>query len=430
MNGLDSIRVARNLAVLLRSQWWPEEKIRAFQASALIGIMKHAVARVPFYKRLGISPDSIGSPGDLARFPILTKSMIQDHSDDLVCADLEKGELYSSRTSGTTSEPTTTYFDRNSWLIGKYAMKIRRVIAAFNPIGKRLLVVHAQTPEAIRQEHRKGPGLAGFLAPQRHISLFDPVERHVPVLSEFRPDIMDGPPSYFVELAEAFKAAGRPIPPVPYIFTGSEYMSRERRGSIEEAFRGKVIDVYGSTEFKEVAWQCHEGTYHVNFEHVFLEVPPSGNGTSSEASLLISTLTNRAMPLFRFAIGDLAKTEWKMCSCRRNTPVLTNIRGREADFVTLPSGKRVSPYLLTTVIEGYPGIRKYRIVQDRRGDLRIDYVSYNEPVGPSEIQRLSRQLTELAGERIELSFQRVGEITRSRGGKYRILANAAAKGLE
>jgi phenylacetate-CoA ligase len=238
---------------------------------------------------------------------------------------------------------------------------------------------------------------------------------------DFKPDIINSCPSYLLELSALFREKDILPPRISTLFTSSEYLSENTRRSVEEAFRGRVFDVYGSTEFKEIAWQCKEGTYHVNFEHVFLETRFLENGESSEQSLIITSLTNRAMPLLRFAIGDLGAVAWGNCACGRQSPRLTSIRGRMAEMMILPSGRHVSPYVLTTTIEEAPQIRQYQILQESPRDIKIHMVGYNPPIEEKALQSLRGRLLEAMKEEVRISFEQVSRISRSESGKYQIV---------
>ena len=418
----DQIEIGKKLIFLLRSQWWSESRIRNYHADRLVAIMRHAVTHIPFYKDLDISPDSIRSREDLNRFPVITKTEIQDHATDLIWPSLNESKLFVSKTSGTTCEPTSTYFDREAWLFSKFTLKIRRVMAVVNPVRKKILMVHALPHSEIIKEKEAKPRGLEFLSVQRNLSLFDDVETHIPVLLEYKPDILSGYPSFLVELANSLNAKGIESPIIPTIFTGSELLTQDSRRLIESTFRGRIYDVYGSTEFKEIAWQCREGAYHVNFENVFLENRVNeSDKQENENALLVTTLVNRAMPLLRFDIGDSAEIEWARCLCGRSSPILSHIRGRSADFITLPTGRKVSPYLLTTVIERNKAIRKYQIFQNSVLELIIDIIVDEEKNGQYTIRNTKTELEQVLKEEIDIRFNRVDKISRPPSGKFQIL---------
>jgi phenylacetate-CoA ligase len=146
LNLRDSFKLARQLAMLSRSQWFPAEKIRQIQGRKLVDMLRYATRHVPYYRSLGISPESVQSPTDLLRFPILSKSSVQMLGEQLRSDEYREVPVFESRTSGSTGEPTTTYFDRDAWLLCKYALKIRRLMASGSGLFKHVVVVSELTP--------------------------------------------------------------------------------------------------------------------------------------------------------------------------------------------------------------------------------------------------------------------------------------------
>jgi hypothetical protein len=53
MGVTDQFYIALRLVAALRSQWWSAVRIREHQDAALLRIMRHAVAHVPFYRVAG-----------------------------------------------------------------------------------------------------------------------------------------------------------------------------------------------------------------------------------------------------------------------------------------------------------------------------------------------------------------------------------------
>ena len=422
MRWTDILTIARDLVFLLRSQGWSEDKVIRYREQRLIRIMKHAVSQVPFYQSLRISPGSIRTSQDLKRFPIVTKQEIQENTDGFLWPRLKKEDLHVSRTSGTSCEPTQTYFDHRCWLFSKYALKMSRVWAVENPLFKRLLIVSEQPKtnlEASRPSRRRG---AQILLKQKHLSLFDPVDDHIPVLLNYKPHMLYAFPSYLLSLIQALEEKHLPYLKIPVIFTSSELLTGKARTQIENGFQARLYDVYGSTEFKEVAWQCRQGRYHINFQNVYLETDPKESIEPTGGSrLLISSLTNYAMPLLRFDIGDRAEMGRGKCPCGRESPYLRNIHGREADFIQLSNGKRVSPYLLTMTIEAHPAIQKYQIVQKSATELAIEFVAFADGDAHGISEALSGKLRNILDDNIRVTFNKVDEIHRSESGKFQII---------
>jgi phenylacetate-coenzyme A ligase PaaK-like adenylate-forming protein len=92
----------------------------------------------------------------------------------------------------------------------------------------------------------------------------------------------------------------------------------------------RIRDNYGSTE-GFIAWQCPACSYHINAEHVAVEIVDERGipvGPGQMGRILITTLENRLMPLVRYEIGDYAIASNDLCSCGRTLPVLGKVIGR------------------------------------------------------------------------------------------------------
>ncbi|MBK5187859.1 MAG: phenylacetate--CoA ligase family protein [Gemmatimonadaceae bacterium] len=162
------------------------------------------------------------------------------------------------------------------------------------------------------------------------------------------------------------------------IFTSGELLGATARQTIIAAFGAAVCDVYGTSETKEIAWECAAGSRHVNADVVHVEildekgsVAPAG----SEGEIVVSLLVNRAMPLVRYRTGDRGALLAISCSCGRAAPLLGVVSGREADTLELPDGSTRSPYLLTMALERTAGLAHYQIVQAERDLVRVRAVA-------------------------------------------------------
>ena len=69
--------VLKKRRFLLESQWWDEEKLRAFQLDKLKRLVAHAYEHVPFYRKSfktkGVTPADIKSLADVEKLPVLRK---------------------------------------------------------------------------------------------------------------------------------------------------------------------------------------------------------------------------------------------------------------------------------------------------------------------------------------------------------------------
>lgn len=391
----DKARFLAMLPKLLRSQWWNKQKISAYQQSRLVKVMKYAVEHVPFYAALGIAPRDIRSAGDLQRFPIVTKADLQERGEQFLSRTFDRDRLRRSLSSGMTGEPTITYFDDASWLLTKYALKARRALTTAKSLRQRILIVSEQA-------NRSSPPvvLQWFLTMQG-MSLTTDLHRNLEILVQFAPTMIYGFPSYLLALADTAAEVGVALPRVPLICTSSEMLTAVARSKLEKAFEGRLVDVYGSTEFKEIAIQCAQGRYHINFESVYVE--SARDAKHDVHRLLITTLVNRAMPLLRYELGDTGRVEEAVCACGRHSPHVTDLHGRLSEILLFPDGTRLSPYVLTTAIEQEPRIKHFRVVHEQPWVVRIE--TYSQPsLSTASQQELAAAITSLLPKQVSLRF--------------------------
>jgi len=421
----DALCIGIATARLQRSQWRSEADIRAYQQARLRQVLTFALQRVPHYQRLDVDTRD-GRPADwLARFPVLAKRDLQLAGDDLLAEGSSKGRLHSSRTSGSTGEPTITYFDRSAWLLTRYALKLRRMLSYGLGPGTRVLIVSEADETRLKAQREVVLTGEGRLFRQVYLSLHMPLEDHVREVQNLRPQAIYGFPSYFSDLLDHCEHNGVVLPPVKVVFTSSEIMPAALRRRLTVTLGARVCDIYGCSEFKEIAWQCGAGSYHVNHESVWIESVPDAE-TEGPGTLLLTTLVNRAAPLIRYRVGDLGRLEWTRCSCGREGPTLSELVGREVELLELPDGRRLSPYLLTTAVEDVAGLRQYQFVQTAADCLELRFSTLN---GSSPDRALLQaRLHALLGKDVELRLKEVAAIPRTSGGKRQVFVRDPAVG--
>ena len=360
-------------AGLMRSQWWSDARIKRYQDAKLGEILNHAARDIPHYRNLAQANKHANALSYLKQFPILRKSQLQDDITPFLDPAIDLSGLHKSRTSGSTGEPTTTYFDNRSWLLCKYALKARRVLNAGRPFGQRLLIATEESDRTT--ETLSHVSLARHMISTLHLAVEGSVAENIRRLLQFRPTMIYGYPSYLGHLGEAMHKTSTQPARIPILFTSSEVLTPSERDHLEGLYGGRVIDIYGSTEFKEVAVQCEAGAYHINFESVYIE--PVDNDQTDHPRLLITSLVNKAMPLIRYDIGDHAAFGRGKCQCGRNGPFLVQPQGRAAEMLYFSRDVAVTPFTLTSVVGTFREIKNYTIVQESPVELRLRV--YAEP---------------------------------------------------
>jgi phenylacetate-CoA ligase len=251
---------------------------------------------------------------------------------------------------------------------------------------------------------------------------------YVDDLLRIRPDVITAYPSILrLVIQMATPAELRAIRP-RVVHLHSELLTEGIRAEISAAFGAECFDDYSTCEFHHVAYECRQHTYHIAADNVVVEFVRNGRPVApgEEGEILLTGLTNQAMPLLRYAIGDVGAARTGACPCQRGFPGMQLIQGRVDDYITLPSGRCLSPRMVNPAFENLPGILEHVLVQEA-----TDHIVAHLHVDPAHAASTPRQvehaLRQVFGEPIRLDVQLTNEIGRSRTGKLRCIVSRVAR---
>ncbi|MEM8501097.1 MAG: hypothetical protein AAF542_23995 [Pseudomonadota bacterium] len=361
----------------MKFQTRSRESIQELQLKLLRKQIAHCKETVPYYRELltelGFDAGKLRDLIQLERLPLLDKSKVRKNEEGFRSELIAKDKCYKSFSSGSTGEPFASYFDARSWFSKKYWVKLRARFACGMKLRQRIAIIECESEELVAKRNRK-TGFADAFLQVRVFSLFKEKKELVAALREFAPQNIYAYPSHLLELADAHTDDVEIIPGLERLFTSSEFLERGMRQLIEKKFHAPVFDTYGSTEFKEVAWQCEEKNwYHINNDQLICEVVDAdGSALINEAGhIVVTDLRNKAMPLLRFDLGDLGVLTNSPCNCGYHGNSIKPLGGRASDYLLFDGGIQLSPFRFTTQIEYLPGMLQYQINQTSISHIEI-----------------------------------------------------------
>jgi phenylacetate-CoA ligase len=172
-----------------------------------------------------------------------------------------------------------------------------------------------------------------------------------------------------------------------------------------------------------IASECerHEGL-HLNIDHVvveFLREDGTEAAPGEEASIVVTDLINRGMPLIRYRVEDMGVRSDRSCSCGRGLPLMERVTGRQADFLKRPDGSLVAGVsLVERTLTAIPGIEQMQLVQDELQRVCVKVVKDSSFNGASE-HKLRNELQTVFGNEVTIEMQYVLALDQTRAGKYR-----------
>jgi phenylacetate-CoA ligase len=422
----DGSRRLKVLHELERSQWLPEETLRARQRERLQHILAYAAAHCPYYERLfrqsRFDPAHFEEAA-FARLPLLTKSLIRSSTDELLSRQFTRAQLGEHKTGGSTGVALTTYFDRD-WLEIRTADALRsdQWAGAFH--GMKVAALWGNPPLARSAKER----LRRLLI-DRFVFL-DTIDLNQRSLGEFvsawrreRPEVLFGHSHSLYMLARYLREEQiTDLRPRGIVSTSMMLVAHER-SLIEQVFGCQVTDRYGCEEVGLIACECerHEGM-HLDIEHLYIEFlreDGSAAAAGEEGAIVLTDLYNRGMPFIRYRIEDVGVWTQRSCSCGRGLPLMERVTGRVADYLKRRDGSLVAGVsLVERTLTAIAGIEQLQIVQPSRDEIVLNVVRATDFTAASEAALLA-ELHGVFGEGITFRTQFLERMPQERSGKYR-----------
>jgi phenylacetate-CoA ligase len=330
-------------------------------------------------------------------------------------------EWLSSSSSGSTGEPFRVYYDARAWATLKHLVKLRARRACGMRLTDRLALLDATPLEGLRPHPNSHNRVA-------RISVLQPAVAIAEQLAEFAPDVVYGLPSTLLEVAAALRARGERLA-VRLLFTSGELLQVTVREELAKAFSARVFDVYGSSETKEIAWECPAGGMHVNADVVLIEILDDAGRVlpfGVEGQIVATLLVNQAMPLLRYRVGDRGSLLPEPCACGRSLPRFGVVTGRQADVLVLAGGQRVSPYSVTCALENVSDLVRYQVTQVDPARLRVHVIVGSESNRDQVADRVQTMLRAHVAPFLEAEVEFVDRLPTGPRAKFRVVQSLPA----
>lgn len=350
-----------------------ESELTKLQNERLFEILNHATKNSIYYQKF-VEADCISPSEWLKQFPILDKRILNERQNDLIC--FPKSKMIRQVTSGSSGIHSTVFWSKNEqsihratqvlwWQWAGYYLGMPMVQTGMTPnrgyikaLKDKLLNTFyfvAFVPDKVYfkkalewASKQKVVFLGGYSS-----SLF--------VLSQFSNDIKEN---------INFKGA---------VSWGDKLFDHYKK-SIENSFDLKIRETYGTSEGMMIAAQKDLDYMYIMSTNVYLEIlDDDGNEVADGeiGNVVVTSLVAKGMPLIRYKIGDLAiKLPRNEYPNNRDLalPLLKKVIGRDTDLVKTSSGKILVVHTFTGILEFYPEIKQFCVIQEDLSGIFIEYI--------------------------------------------------------
>jgi phenylacetate-CoA ligase len=388
--------------------------------------------RLPYYRNLfrerGVDPDGAEALAELAKLPILDKRTVRANAAGMIDTGVRSGPQ--PCVSGGTSGDTLHFFvsrERQAQTMG--ARLFMQSLFGVQP-GDRRAWLWGSPIELKRSRIRR---LRDRLINERVFDAFvmsdAAMDEYASRIATWQPRLLIGYSSAVARLAERLSRRRDPrdFRALRVVVVTGDEITAEQRRTIEQAFGCRVAAEYGSREVGLIAHECPTGSLHVLSPVVHVEVMRNGRPVPAGVAgqIVCTNLAERAQPLVRYAVGDLAASGGGPCACGLPLPTLAIHAGRVTGFIALPDGRLCHGHAAAYLVRSDERVREFRVVQHALDRIEVLIATESSESGDIEAGVRERFANQLGAElRVHCRF--VPDIPPDPSGKRRHLISHVA----
>ncbi|HSB66942.1 MAG TPA: AMP-binding protein [Anaerolineales bacterium] len=423
--------ILERLNDLNQTQWLSYEDLMKLQHDKLLRLLEYAYQNVPYYRRTfdaaGLHPNDLRQDlAGLNQLPVLTKTMVQEHWNEMLTTEPERrNSLSKASTSGSTGQPLV--FMQDADFRDSVTADIQRHMGwAGWKLGESQAVIWG-APFTSSLSRRVRTQLIDMVWNRIQINAFTMTEQAMANFAEqvrrWKPRILFGYASSVQRFAQFVKNSPYRGLTFDAVFTGAELLLPAVRDYLKETFECQVFNHYGTNELGGMACECEAHTgLHISVENSYVEILKEGCPAKpgEVGDLIITNLNNRGMPFIRYSIGDGgAWYAGDACPCGRALPRLSSIDGRKADAFQTLDGRSIWTGFTGAAFRclAHPAIRQFQVVQKSLDHIIVRLVKMGE-LPPGILEEITQTMQAAFGTGVVINFEYPTEIPALPSGKH------------
>jgi phenylacetate-CoA ligase len=369
---------------------WTSDQLRDWQRGRLRRLLATAIRHSEFHARRLRGIDAARFElADLPSLPVMTKTQMMAHFDELISARLLTREAAEGALAATRAEPRP--LPGGFMCMATGGSSGQRGIFAYDPasVAEFVSLIFRTRLAALGVAATPGPVpevtfamvgassavhgtvfvpsmLAGSPVTFVNIPVTRPVPEIARRLNELQPDGLFGYPSMLARLAAEQRAGHLEIAP-RLVNCTAETLLPEFRAAIRQAFGAPIFNTFATTEGLVGSSGPDDPAITLASDSCIVElvdaagqpVPP---GTAS-AKVLVTNLYNHLQPLIRYELNDSFTRQPDAASHGR---LRVRVEGR-ADEILHYADADVHPLVLRSTLLAHPDVLDYQARQTARG---------------------------------------------------------------
>jgi phenylacetate-CoA ligase len=403
-----------------------ESSLAKIQSEHLHKILLHTTKTVPFYQRYFAEHPTL-HPEQLSDFPILTKELLRAQQEALVSDKYDVKTLHKNYSSGSSGVQSFSYVEK------KYRYYIQGLQGHWflwsgyrfgDPVMQFGISPNRIFPKNIKDLLYNVSYLNSFSLSETDL------EKAYQTLVNKKIKYIIGYPSAIHTLAKWMLRNKKAHHLNAIISLGDKLFEHFKTDFNVVFHQPTLVDTYGCAEGLMMGCSLDHPYYYEMTPHVFIEIVDANGNPVQDGelgSVLVTSLTNFAMPLIRYKLGDLAirlPREKYPKERKFQYPLLQKIVGRETDVVITKNQKTLVVHSFTGIVEYFPEIKQYQIRQRKKEEIDFLYIT-DEHFDFSEhtLEKIKKAIDHLTEGQLHVNFIQTKEIAASPSGKPQIIVS-------
>lgn len=379
--------------------------------------MSYAQEHVPFYRDRNFK--------QLSDFPVVNKSTFKEQGLKCISDEFpDYNSLHIVKTSGSTGTPLTVYLD---------ARKRQRVIADLLVINDKIgwnlgaHYVYLRSWMSNKRQSKFSKFAKNFL--EVNIGDFDDCHKEQ-LWNHFlrhKDSIFVGYSCSVCDFMDWVKRTGRDGKSIrlKLIHCSAEELLESKRKELRETFGCPVYNRYSNNESGLIAMmEDSSNVFNVNTASLRIELLKLDSDEyvrpGEMGRVVVTDLFNRAMPLIRYDIGDLAVSFDKSDDIK----TIERLCGRSSDILRGPDCRIISNTVAASIAETIQGISKWQLSKQSENKFKFRYIG---KLTQEEERELNNKMQEVLGPQVEYEICETDSLPLTKTGKFKTIVNESNK---
>src|ERR1051326_611286 len=396
---------------------------------ALSRLLIHCQKMVPYYtERLGdVTPAEIEEDpvGALRRLPLLTKNLIRTNFSGLQSGDNSKRNCATNTSGGSTGQPAELIQD-DEYRDASTAMQWLCQEQLGCAVGEPHVRLWGSERDLECGTKSRKARFFNWLTNTTWMNAFamapQSMRGFIETLNRKRPRLIVAYAQAIYELARFAEREQISVAPQRAVLTSAGTLYPFMREKISQVFRCEVYNLYGSREVSDMAWELPglKGLWAPPWANYIEIVDEKGAAVpaGTEGNIVVTSLTNYAMPLVRYYIGDRGALLPEEES-PQGVQMLSHVSGRTVDIFRRNDQTLVDGEYFTHLLYFRPWVWKFQVVQKSYTHILFKVVSTNGKPPKEELDDIASRSRLAMGDDCKVDFEFYDELPALRSGKFR-----------